>query len=216
MEGDWSPEAGEHEETVYYIAGYVLRSVHNRAEDKREPLRESFALLERQASVEKEEAKAAVLPIGRVMRAEFLSLYYASKPFYQFVMTVEAVFHHLMTEENVYLFGVLMLDSVVHFLGKIDLGLGQFLPGVDDADVVMVQQAIIDSYGNLRGKDFARKHNLRHGVSQTETTRATLGTIDYLNELKRKKRLKEEKEKGKLVKAGGKEYQRTMCHPAMV
>ena len=78
-------------------------------------MREFFALLERKASVEKEVARAAVLPIGGVVRAEFLFLYYASKPFYQYVMTIEAVFHKLMTEENVYLFGVLMLDSVVHF-----------------------------------------------------------------------------------------------------
>ena len=67
------------------------------------------------------------------------------------------------------------------------------MPGANDADIEFIQRIIIDSYGNLRGKDFARKRNLWHGVSQTETTRATLGTIDYLNKLKMEKRKEEEK-----------------------
>ena len=58
-------------------------------------------------------------------------------------------------------------------------------------EVLGVFQRVIEYYGNLRGKDFARKKNARVGASHTETTRATLGTIDYLNNLKKKKREKE-------------------------
>ena len=43
LEGDWSPELGEHEETIYYLAGYVLRTIHNKSLDERVGMREHFA-----------------------------------------------------------------------------------------------------------------------------------------------------------------------------
>ena len=56
--------------------------------------------------------------------------------------------------------------------------------------------------GNIPGKDYARKRNVRHGASITETTRATLGTIDYLNKVKREARLKKVEE-DEAKKVGG-------------
>ena len=44
---------------------------------------------------------------------------------------------------------------------------------------------ILDSHGNLRGKDFAHKRNAKDGDSSKETTQSTLGTIEYLNKLKK-------------------------------
>ena len=60
-----------------------------------------------------------------------------------------------------------------------------------------MHRAIVSCYGNIRGKDFARKQNIRHGSSQTETTRTTLGTIDYLNKVKREARLNVKGEEGR-------------------
>ena len=148
---------GEHEEAIYYIAGYVLCNVSKRAKDKRGERRELFALLEQNAAVGKEAAESDSLPIQRVVNAKVSNLYYASRKFYEFLLSFEAVFDNILTEENVYFFGTLMLDGVTHYLGKIDLGLSHFLPGADDADIEFVQCTIIDSYGNLRGKDFDYK-----------------------------------------------------------
>ena len=122
--------------------------------------------------------------------------------------SVESVFHSLVSEENIYLFGVFLINDVSHYLGKIDIGLGQFMPSYAAEDVEAVQQSIISTYGNVRGKDFARKRNLRHGSSQTETTRATLGTIDYLNRMKKEARLKQlkvEKQEEHVVAASDKD-----------
>ena len=94
-----------------------------------------------------------------------------------------------------YLFGVLIIGNIADILGKVHLGLDQFLDGYSREDVEMVQQTIISTYGNLRGKDYARKRNLRCRASITETTRATRGTIDYLNRAKREDRDKQRQKK---------------------
>ena len=60
-------------------------------------------------------------------------------------------------------------------------------------NVELIVQGIVASCENLRGKDFARKQNLHHGVTQTKTTRSTLGTINYLLKTKKDMRLKKEK-----------------------
>ena len=75
MEGDWSPAGDDHEETIYYITRYVLRFIHNRALDQREGLANIYRLLQDQASISNAEAAAASLPIGRVERAEVVSLF---------------------------------------------------------------------------------------------------------------------------------------------
>ena len=63
-----------------------------------------------------------------------------------------------------YLFGVLIIGNIADILGKVHLGLDQFLDGYSREDVEMVQQTIISTYGNLRGKDYARKRNLPAGL----------------------------------------------------
>ena len=66
LEENWSPDPGDHEETIYYLAGYLIRSAHNRAEDTKELLREYFALLEQEAFVKKMGARDDALLTGRV------------------------------------------------------------------------------------------------------------------------------------------------------
>ena len=176
--------------------------MNKKGADSREPLSDAFQELESNASTSKALATAASLPLGRVERAEVSKLYYANRPFYELMCSVESVFDQLLSEENVYLFGVFIVDDISHYLSKVDIGLGQLIPGFASEDTEAVLQAIISSYGNIRGKDYARKRNLRHGASNTETTRATLGTIDYLNKVKREARLKKVEE-DEVKKAGG-------------
>ena len=78
LDGDWKSSAGDHEETIYYIAGYVLRGVNKKGADPREPLSDAFQELESNASTSKVLATAASLPLGRVERAEVSKLHYAN------------------------------------------------------------------------------------------------------------------------------------------
>ena len=120
---------------------------------------------------------------------------------YESVLPIESVFHHMLNEDSVYKFGTMMIADIVHHLVKADLGFDQFLSSdYEDTDVVaQVTAMMIDSYSNLRGKDFARKHNARHGASHTESTRSKLGAIDELNKAKKDERIKKE---DKVVKEG--------------
>ena len=116
---------------------------------------------------------------------------------YESVLPIESVFHHMLNEDSVYKFGTMMIADIVHYLVKADLGFDQFLSNdYEDTDLVAeVTTMIIDSYSNLRGKDFARKHNARHGASHTESTRSKLGAMDELNKAKKDERIKKEEVK---------------------
>ena len=134
---------------------------------------------------------------------EARELHYPTGVFYEVITTIESVFATMMNEDNIVVFGTLMVADLIEHLGKVDLGLSPLVPGVEEEVVTLITQAIINTYANLRGKDFARKRNARKGDMQTETTRATLGTIEYLNKLKKQKRKKEAEEAKKAAAAGG-------------
>ena len=111
---------------------------------------------------------------------------------YESVLPIESVFHHMLNEDSVYKFGTMMIADIVHYLVKADLGFDQFLSNdYEDTDLVAeVTTMIIDSYSNLRGKDFACKHNARHGASHTESTRSKLGAMDDLIKLRKMRGLR--------------------------
>ena len=190
IEGEWSPSGTAHEETIYYLAGYVLRAVNKKGRGNKDASPHVFQLLESNALITRDAAVLAGLPTGRVERAEIESLCYASRSFYEVICTVESVYDQLLSEASVYLFGVFLVNDISHYLSKCDVGLEELLPDSSREEVQLVMSYLTSIYGNVRGKDFARKYNLRHGVGQTETTRATLGTIDYLNRIKKEARMK--------------------------
>ena len=99
----------------------------------------------------------AALSLGRVECAEAIALFYVNQPFFEMMCSVETVFDQLMNEENVYIFGVFIVNDVAHYSSKVDLGLGQFIPGHSEEESEAVHRAIVSCYGNIRGKDFARK-----------------------------------------------------------
>jgi len=174
LESDWQPSGPEHERTIYYISGFVLRTVHNRSEDKRESLASVFRELEANVSITNADAAAASLPIGRVEKMEAVSLYYASSDFYHAMVAIESVFHSLLKEANVYLFGTLMIADIVHFLSEMDLGLSQFMPNASEDHVAKVTNAIINSYANFQLEGQGLRPEEEH-PSQRQPHRDDLG-----------------------------------------
>ena len=189
---EWKPVDNEHAKTIYYISGSVLNMANNRSENKKEEFASIFGLLKDTASSTREEAKEASLPYQRVQSAEAVGLFYPTAEFYNQMLKLESVFHNILKDKNVALFGPGIIEDIVFLLSKQDLGFAQFMPGAEDDAVEAVFKRLVDSYGNLRGKDFARKRNAKDGDGSKETTRATLGTIEYLNKLKKEKREKEQ------------------------
>ena len=191
LDSDWQLKDKEHEQTIYYIAGFLLRTIYNKANDKNEKLAHIFKELHGRASIKKDTAVAASLPVERVVKTEQVELKYANLEFFQVVTTIESIFASMLNEKNVYLYGTLMIADMIHHLGTIDLGFDQFMPSASEDEVTSVVRTVVDSYTNLRGKDFVRKRNARVGASHTETTRAKLGTIAFLNQMKVEKKKKD-------------------------
>ena len=74
LDSDWQLKSTSHKETVYYIAGFVLKTINTRSKDKKEKRKHLFAQIEKNASTTKELAAAASLPIGKVASTEAVSL----------------------------------------------------------------------------------------------------------------------------------------------
>ena len=75
LDSDWQLKSTSHKETVYYIAGFVLKTINTRSKDKKEKRKHLFAQIEKNASTTKELAAAASLLIGKVASTEAVSLY---------------------------------------------------------------------------------------------------------------------------------------------
>ena len=60
LEGCWKPRNQDHEEVIYYVSGFVLRTVYNRSKD-RKGVAHLLKQLEHNASITKEEAETAGL-----------------------------------------------------------------------------------------------------------------------------------------------------------
>ena len=101
------------------------------------------------------------------------------------MFTLESIFDSLLNDDNISVFGTLMIADIIDYLGKLEIEFEDLMPGVNKDTVPIVVKAIINSYVNLRGKDSAQHLNTWKGVSHTETTRTTLGTIDYIISLKK-------------------------------
>ena len=154
LDSDWRPEDKAHKETIYYICGYLLRRLKKAAdEDKNKHLKHALEQLVTNATVTREQARESNLPSGKVERIEIVELLYASDDMYKAILPIESVFHHLLNERSVYQYGTMMIADIIHYLVKADLGFDQFLPSEDDDIVSEVTGIMIDSYGNLQGKD---------------------------------------------------------------
>ena len=74
FEANWKPRGLDHEETIYYVSGFVIWTVRNRSKDRKE-VAHLLKQLEQNASLTKEDAETAGLPIGKVERMEAVQLH---------------------------------------------------------------------------------------------------------------------------------------------
>ena len=184
----WDPVDVSHSETMFYVGGAVstmINKMGNRSKDAY-----SAVLLDIQSNTvtTKEDAKTQSLPMGKVEAKEMVNLRYINEPFFKFVNKIESVFHTLLSEGNIALYGSAIVADITQALSKEDLGVDEFLTEPHDSDAVSeVVRRIIWSYGRLRGKDFVRKCNAKVGVKHHETLRSTLGTASAIASAKAKK-----------------------------
>ena len=107
-----------------------------------------------------------------------VKLRYINKPFFNFVNKIESVFHTLLSEGNIALYGSAIVADITQALSREDLGVDDFLSELHDSDAISeVVRRIIWSYGRLRGKDFVRKCNAKVGVKHHETLRSQSGRV---------------------------------------
>ena len=102
----------DHGQVIYYIAWYMLRVVHRKDKNIREVHSDVYRLIESNASTSRERYSLAVLPLGRVERAELVDLFYVKRPFFEMMCSVEAVFDQFLGKENVYGSGDVIVDDV--------------------------------------------------------------------------------------------------------
>lgn len=181
LASDWKPDDKSHEETMYYIAGAVMRMIDN-MEGRSKPIYAAvFKDLILNATTTKSEAKTQSLPSGKVEAKEIHGLMYANKHFYQFVNKIESVFHTLLSEENVALYGPRIVADMAHALSNEDLGIDKLLTKQHQPEAVKEAiRRVIWSFGRLRGKDFVRKSNAKMGTKYYETLRATLNILSSI------------------------------------
>lgn len=177
LERSWQPSDKTHEETMYYVAGAVLKMISGLGERAKDKYINALLDIESNATTSKEGAQSASLPSGKVERNEVHNLTYVNRLFYDFVNRIESVFETLLCEKEMALYGHCIVKDITRVLCKEELGFNALLSNTHDEDVIAeVLRRIIWSYGRLRGKDFVRKCNAKMGTKHHETTRSTLGT----------------------------------------
>ena len=135
------PVDDEHAKIIYYICGSVLNMAHNRSENKKEDYGSMFELLKDTVSTTKEEAKKASLPYQQVQSAEAVGLFYPTAEFYTKMLKLESVFHNILKDKNVALFGTGLVEEIE----KQYLVFSEFMPHVEEDAVEAVFKCVVDS-----------------------------------------------------------------------
>jgi hypothetical protein len=181
------PTDNKHGETMYYIAGAVLNMIGKLESRSMKKYTPALKEIRENAVSTKTEARNDSLPMAKVESKERVGLCYINRPFYDLILKIESVFHTLLSEKNIALYGIQIVADIVVALSKENLGFGDFFSESHDDDVKLeVIRRIIFSYGRTRGKDFVRKMNAQVGAKHHETLRSALGTTAAIAEQKAK------------------------------
>ncbi|EJK70768.1 hypothetical protein THAOC_07845 [Thalassiosira oceanica] len=174
----WDTEEQLHKETIYYIAGAVMRSIEKLKDVSKDVYVNALKDILLNAVTSKSNAQNAALPSAKVEEKEKFDLYYPNEKFYALVLKIESVFHQLLSTSNLAHYGTTLVADITHALSKGIMGdMDAFFSTSHSDDVkIEVTRRIIRSYGRLRGKDFVRKLAAREGVKHHETMRSALGT----------------------------------------
>ena len=173
----WTPMDKIHEECIYMIAGAMMKAADDKIQQQRttDTLRESLRELLRLQKITKDEAIKVNAPTGRVVRREAVSLTYCSPEFYSIICKYESVYHTLLNEDGIKMYGEGLLKQINSLLNRKDVGMKNLLGAwADDTDAREVSLYFINYYTNLRGKDYARKYNAKI-ITSSETHRAEVG-----------------------------------------
>ena len=190
LTNDWTPTDDAHATTIYYIAGAILQTITNLASRSNGEMESALNLLQKSAKTTKAEAKETALPSARVEQREKVELSYASPQFYNFLLKVESVYHSLLKEKNVALFGVGLVCDIGHVLEWFidETGFSNLLPhSVCSETKTRVYRAILCSYSNTRGKDYSYKKNAMAPPNTEQTLRARLAIASAVAKTKREK-----------------------------
>lgn len=184
----WAATDNNHDETIYFVAGAVVNIIKSQGEQCAQKYKSAYKdLVSNTTLLDKEEAREASLPLGKVERREKVRLTYVNSQFYTFVKKVESVFHKLLNEGDVVLYGALIVRDITRALSKNELGFKDLFTEQHDEEVISeVLKRIIWSYGRLRGKDFIRKCTAREGAKYYEKLRSELGTASAMASKKAK------------------------------
>ena len=102
---------------------------------------------------------------------------YANNDFYNMLLKIESVYHNLMIEKSVALFGVGIDGDIGFTLESFHdaLGFDKLLPSpIDKETRADIFCALISSYNNLRGRDFVFKKNALGDNNTAQPLRAKL------------------------------------------
>ena len=119
-----------------------------------------------------------------------MALTYAINDFYNMLLKIESVYHNLMIEKSVALFGVGIDGDIGFTLESFcdALGFDKLLPSTIDKETHSdIFRALISSYSNLRGRDFSFEKNALADNNTTQSLRAKLAVSADLAKEKRKK-----------------------------
>ena len=112
--------------------------------------------MKKAATLSKQAAKSNNLPSARVEAKEKVALTYANNAFYNMLLKIESVYHNLLREKNVALFGVGIVGDIGFALETFRdaLGFDDMMPSsVDEETRADIFRALVSSYSNLRGRD---------------------------------------------------------------
>ena len=190
LKTDWKPSDNEHANTAYYIAGAMLKTMDNLAKRKENDMALRLKHLKAAVTTTKQSTKLSNLPSMRVEVKEKVALTYAINDFYNMLLKIESVYHNLMREKSVALFGGEIAGDIAFTLESFNdaLGFDKLLPiTIDEETRAEIFRALISSYSNLRGRDFALKKNALADNNTTQSLRANLSVLADLAKEKRKK-----------------------------
>ena len=172
----WMPADENSKRKLYYIAGFLIRAVVNNA--KQNISEDAIELFKSMASRNKEDAIASELPTDDVEKREVDNLLFASSAFFDVVIKLECVFHHILGEKSIEKFGPQIIADLEVCLNDVDIGINSLVNGCDDNDdVVNIRKRVIEAYCNMRGKDYVRQRRALSAFNFTESHRSTIGII---------------------------------------
>jgi hypothetical protein len=158
------PEANHRRETLYYITGWLLCAAGKQAARRKKGscLQNTLTELVTNASAT-DDTEISSLPTRKVTDAQLheAKLKFPSTHFFNFVAVVEKVCETLLLEQNLVIHGPGIVKDIAALLQEESAVLSRLkkcigLPDLDDACLRETAGCLINSYMNMRGKDYVR------------------------------------------------------------